>query len=399
MEEFAPSSESICPDYPQPRVPVLPVVSWGSCFGRRSPHQPSVLQAGWRVDVSRGAAAITLALQHAGIEAGDQVLLPAFHCGSMIEPFIAAGVHPIYYRINEDLSVDLEDIENKLDGRQRALLVVHYFGFFQNTQALRSLCDKQRVVLIEDCAHAFFGAINGHPVGWYGDYAIVSARKFFAIRDGGYLVSARHPRRELGVKSAGFAFNVKSALDVVEVALLYGRLAPLSFALAPLISVKSYVWDKVKARGAAAPIGPGVSKGYKYLNLAWTHTAMSLASRWMIRLAPQADIAEQRRAHYQHLVSGLSGLPTARPLFPQLPDGVVPYMFPLVVDVPESAFRVLKDQGVPIWRWEDLASTECEVSRRYSQRLFQLPCHQALRNREIDWMIKTIRQVLSHGPK
>lgn len=389
-------TESICTDYPQPRIPVLPVVSWGACFGRRRPHPPSVLQAGWKVDVARGAAAIALALQHGGIEAGDRVLLPAFHCHSMIEPFLAAGVQPIYYRIKEDLSVDLKDIRSKLDGHQRALLVAHYFGLFQDMQALRSLCDRQRVILIEDCAHTFFGAINGHPVGWYGDYAIVSARKFFAIQDGGYLVSARHPLRELGVKNAGVVFNIKSPLDGIETALAYGRLAPLSLALSPLISLKSYLWDKVKVRdGAAASIGPHVSKGYKSLDLAWTHRAMSLASRWLIRLAPQASIADQRRAHYRRLVSGLSGLPRARPLFPQLPGGVVPYMFPLLVDDPKSSFHVLKCQGVPIWRWEDLASNECEISRRYSQCLFQLPCHQTLRDREVDWMIHTIRKTIS----
>jgi dTDP-4-amino-4,6-dideoxygalactose transaminase len=278
------------------------------------------------------------------------------------------------------------------------LLVAHYFGFYQNMQKLRSWCDAHRVIMIEDCAHAFFGDVNGHPVGWYGDYAIASARKFFALADGGYLVSARHPLHGVTTEPGGFAFDIKSVLNAVESAFAYGRLAPLSYALTPVLTLQAHLWEKLKAwrdAGVAPSTGPGVSVGYQYLDLASIRKRMSVPSRCLLRLSARSAIVARRRTHYQRLATGLSGLSGARPLFPDLPDGVVPYMFPLLVEQPDSVFPALKRKGVPIWRWEHLEPGDCAVSRNYAYALFQLPCHQALRGPEIDWMIDTISEMLA----
>lgn len=367
-------------------------------MGRRRPGVQSVLNAGWMVGVTSGTAAIALALEHAGINAGDKVLLPAFHCRSMIEPFLAIGARPVYYRVTESLAVDIKDIQSKLDGQPRVLLVTHYFGFYQDMLLLRTLCDEYHILLIEDCAHAFFGGINGHPVGWYGDYAIASARKFFAIQDGGFLISARRSSTNLCLKTGGWMHNIKAALDVLETAAAYGRLTALSLLCRPFLSLKSYLWGGIKARRdlqSPVSIGPGVSAGYKYLDLAWIRVRMSLASRCLVRLSAKGRIVDKRRAHYRQLAAGLSHLCGARPLFSDLSDDVVPYMFPLLVDAPDKVFPFLKRNGVPMWRWEDLELTDCEVSRRYSRSLFQLPCHQALRGIEIDWIIANVKQSLS----
>jgi hypothetical protein len=45
-----------------------------------------------------------------------------------------------------------------------------------------------------------------------------------------------------------------------------------------------------------------------------------------------------------------------------------------------------------------LADSDCQVSLQYRLRLLQLPCHQALRRWELDWMISTIVEVLSINP-
>lgn len=376
-------------------IPILPVLSWNTCVAsRRGSRFRCVLEAGPAIGVTSGTAAIALALEHARISAGDKVLLPAYHCVSMIEPFLAVGARPAYYRIRADTSVDLAEIRAKLDGTVRVMLVTHYFGFYQNMRALRTLCDEHKVILIEDCAHAFFGELQGHPVGSYGDYAIVSARKFFAVQDGGYLISSRRSLNERVMESAGWTFNLKMALDSVEHAAAHERLRPLPLALRPLLACKSRLWGMIKARRGVTSIGPGTTSGYQYLDLDWVHARMSLASRALVHLSSKADIATKRRSNYSRLADELSLRSMARPLFGQLPEDVVPYMFPLVIEQPEKVFPLLKSKGVPIWRWEELAGGECEISRRYSRSLLQLPCHQELRDQEIDWMIATIKRTL-----
>ena len=55
------------------------------------------------------------------------------------------------------------------------------------------------------------------------------------------------------------------------------------------------------------------------------------------------------------------GLQGCRPLFPVFPKTVVPYMFPLWLDDAERVFFRLKRAGVPIFRWDELAVSDCEV--------------------------------------
>ena len=73
--------------------------------------------------VTSGRIAIALALRQMGIGPGDAVLVPSFHCASMIEPVTWSGATPVFYRINADTSVDLDDIAAKLDGTSKVLMV------------------------------------------------------------------------------------------------------------------------------------------------------------------------------------------------------------------------------------------------------------------------------------
>jgi len=48
-----------------------------------------------------------------------------------------------------------------------------------------------------------------------------------------------------------------------------------------------------------------------------------------------------------------------------------------------------------MWRWEDLAVTDCEIANKYRFSLIQFPCHQGLSDEQIDWMIATLSTVTS----
>ncbi len=115
--------------------------------------------------------------------------------------------------------------------------------------------------------------------------------------------------------------------------------------------------------------------------------------------ASQHRIIERRRHNYLKLLAELGDLPGCRPLFPSLPDGVVPQVFPLVFEAPERAFPLLKQAGVPIIRfgeylWEGMNASTCPVSAELSRCVFQLPCHQELLPNELDWMARCVREAL-----
>lgn len=389
--------------YPRPRIPQNTVLSSSTFSGQRANgSHPSILEAGAVKFVTSGRMAIALALRHMGVARGDKVMVPAYHCSSMIEPVLWAGATPAFYRVHEDAAVDLPDIRAKIDANTKALLVTHYFGFWQNMPAIRALCDEAGIALIEDCAHTFFGTEAGHPPGRYGDYAIASAMKFFPVFDGGCLVSSRRMLDDVSITAGGFGFQLKAAINPVELALQYGRLVRLARVLRVPLRIKDALWNAfkvVRPRAAARDLGPAASGGGQDFDAAWLDKRMSVISRIIVARVSTSRIISRRRKHYRRMLEALSDLAGGRPLFPELPPGVVPYVFPMVVDDPDRVFPVLKRQAVPILRWEQLAegvdNSVCPVSVRFSRCLLQFPCHEELSPGELEWMIGQIRSALS----
>jgi dTDP-4-amino-4,6-dideoxygalactose transaminase len=387
-------------DFPEARVPVTPVLSLAA-FRPGGQRIRSVLDAKQTRLVTSGRVAIALALRQMKVGPGDTVLVPSYHCASMIEPVVWAGARPLFYRINSDTSVNLDDVAAKLDGSCKVLMATNYFGFPQDLAALRAFCDAHRIKLLEDCAHCFLGEYQGRPVGSWGDYAIASTMKFFPIYEGGALVSARHSLDGVELQSAGKAFEAKALLNTLEDGFAYGRLWGAKALLALPLRLKDLLWGRVKKRHAAgAPaLAPGSSDGGFSFDPRWLDKRSSLGSRVLLRLVSRSRMGQLRRRNYLKLQAALADLPGCRPLFPALPDKVYPWVFPLRVDQPQAIFRTLKLKGVPILRfgeylWPGVDASVCAASVDLSQRVLSFSCHQELRDRELDWMISEIRNAL-----
>lgn len=388
--------------FPNALIPTQPVLSTASFLERRNNERiRSVLDAGQARLVTSGRVAIALALQQMQIRKGDKVLVPAFHCNSMIEPVVWLGGEPAFYRINPDTSVNLDDIRSKIDSRTKVLMATNYFGFPQDLSTLRALCDEHGIFLLEDCAHSFMGEYRGKPLGSYGDYAIASTMKFFPIYEGGCLVSSRHPIAHLPLKSAGFAFEMKAAFNTLEKGFAYGRMAFLKAALSLPMWLKDAVWGSIKKQRSSGngSLAPGASDGGFSFEPAWVDKRTSFLSHYLVKTVSRNRMASKRRQHYLALDKALSGLPGCRSLFAGLPDGVVPWVYPLYVNDLQSVFPALKNAGVPIIRfgeflWPGIDEKVCPASVELSSRVMQFPCHQDLRPDELEWMIAKITAVL-----
>lgn len=392
--------------FPPAAVPVKPVLSLAAFFHRGARRAPSILDVGAPKLVTSGRIAIALALREMKVGPGDAVLVPAFHCASMIEPVIWSGATPVFYRVKADTSVDLDDIAAKLDGSVKVLMATNYFGFPQNLSAIRAFCDARGIKLLEDCAHCFLGEHKGQPVGSYGDYAIASSMKFFPIYEGGLLVSNRHSLAAVTLQSGGKGFEVKAALNALEESFAYGRLGLVKLLLRLPMAAKDLVWRQIKARtpSGVQSLVPGSSEGGFSFDPGWLNKRSSGFSRLMLRLVSRPRMGELRRKNYLKLAKAMEGLPGCRPLFASLPDGVYPWVFPLVLtNKPQPIFNLLKSQGVPIIRfgeylWPGVDETVCPNTIELSRRVMSFACHQELRDADLDWMITKIKDALqSHA--
>ncbi|QKE39224.2 DegT/DnrJ/EryC1/StrS family aminotransferase [Ferrovum myxofaciens] len=393
-----------------PKQPVFDLLALtGSSKG--SPSPPSLRDAPYQCPVNRGSLAIALALRHIGLSGRKEVLVPAYHCGAMIEPILAEGGIPIFYRIRADTTVDLEDMARRRTPATRVVLVPHFFGFLQPLQAVRAWCDAHDLILIEDCAHAFFGETEGCPVGTQGDYAIGSTWKFFPLNEGGCLVSFRHPLNTIKTRAPSLSEELKAVVNTLEYASTYGRLGSFNALFKNTFHLKDWLVQRLRSEppSLAPPHKSGDAPTPEDFVPAPFHSGFdpkrttlsgSLWARWVTEKSSLSFIVEKRRENYQTLLEASVNLPGCHPLFPHLPEGIVPHVFPLVMDQPLAVFGKLKFAGVPIIRfgeflWDKMEKGTCPISEDYSRRIFQFPCHQSLQKHELNWMIQVLSAVLT----
>lgn len=117
---------------------------------------------------SSGTAALSIALASCGVGAGDEVIVPAFTFVATVEAILTAGAIPVFAEIDETLCLDPADIATRLTNRTKAVMVVHMCGAMARIDEIKSLCDKNGLILIEDSCQSVGAAFKGKALGTFG---------------------------------------------------------------------------------------------------------------------------------------------------------------------------------------------------------------------------------------
>ena len=349
---------------------------------------------------SRGRYALLAAYRLAGVGPSGALLAPAYHCLTMLDPALRLGAEVGLYPLTPTLAPELDGLRRAIASARapvKALLLTHYFGRPQDpevTRAVLALCEAHGIRLIEDCSHALAPdtpAGSAPAIGRSGHYAVSSPYKFFPCPDGGLLwrnqSAAPLPAQ---ARAPGLKSQLRALRQAMQVPAPAGSLASDANAIArelesvtPRAGLEGLQWQDDAA---------GLSAEYQVGDEA---IASTLVSQWLQSHVDVGSLRAARRKRYAQWLAAMADGPGARPLWPELPEGCTPYMFPLRVDRPQERFYPLKQLGVPIWRWDDMAVSSCPVARTYRQGVFHLPCHQALSDAQMAWLTATVAHVLA----
>lgn len=141
--------------------------------------------------VSSGTAALTIALASAGIGAGDEVIMPTFTFVASFESILALGAVPILVDVDDTLTLDPEAVEKAVTKSTKVVMPVHMCGSMADLSALKDICNKHNLILLEDACQAIGGSYQGKPLGTYGDLGCFSFDyvKTITCGEGGALVT------------------------------------------------------------------------------------------------------------------------------------------------------------------------------------------------------------------
>jgi dTDP-4-amino-4,6-dideoxygalactose transaminase len=141
------------------------------------------------VAVNSCTAALHLSLAALDIGPGDEVLLPSLTFVATANAVLYVGATPIFVDTQalDRPHISIEDAASKCTSRTKAVLVMHYGGYPVDLPMWRSFCDRKKLILIEDAAHA-------PAIGKVGRLTDASAFSFFSNKnmstaEGGMVIS------------------------------------------------------------------------------------------------------------------------------------------------------------------------------------------------------------------
>jgi dTDP-4-amino-4,6-dideoxygalactose transaminase len=118
------------------------------------------------IGVSSGTSAISIALGALGVEAGDEVVVPAFTYFASASAVIQAGARPVFADVEpRRFGLDPDAMEAAITPRTRAVLPVHLYGLACDLAPLRAIAERRGIPVLEDAAQAIGATDAGRPVG------------------------------------------------------------------------------------------------------------------------------------------------------------------------------------------------------------------------------------------
>jgi dTDP-4-amino-4,6-dideoxygalactose transaminase len=296
--------------------------------------------------------ALEMAAILAGIEPGDEIIMPSFTFVSTANAFVLRGGVPVFVDVREDtLNIDESKVEAAITARTKAIVVVHYAGIACEMDAILEIARRRGLMLIEDAAQALGSAYRGRPLGSFGELAAVSfheTKNLISGEGGALLINSQELIeraeiiREKGTNRNKFFRGEVDKYTWVDV----------GSSFLPSDILAAFLWAQLEAAEAIGAARKALWERY--------HEGFAEAERAGLARRPVVPSEASANAHCYFLI-----LPDAadRPRFIET----------LRRDDIYTVFHYVPLHSSPAGRRYGRASGSMEVTERMSEKLVRLP--------------------------
>ncbi len=176
---------------------VLDVLRRGGMSGMDVTKQFEADYAKWQkrtyaLGFSSGTAALQSAMFGCKVGVGDEIISPSLTYWATALQAFSLGATIVFAEVEEEsLCIDPVDLEKRITGNTKAIVVVHYLGYPANMEPIMEVARKHSIPIIEDVSHAQGGYYKGKLVGTFGEVAAFSlmSGKSLPVGEAGMLVT------------------------------------------------------------------------------------------------------------------------------------------------------------------------------------------------------------------
>lgn len=301
------------------------------------------------------------------------VLMPAYCCHSMVDPFEKAGWKVVYYRLNKDLTANIDYLKQLLvEVRPKAVLTMNFYGSASTAEAvevIKSSCLE--CVCIEDFSHCTFSlaSIYNPQV----DYYVTSIRKSVGVCDGSVILS-KNALDESWVEEGETEF-MTSRRDSQKLKAEY------TYSQRP--EKKNIFFPELRRQEGELDAFEGVLR-------------ISKTGMEMLGVLNGEMIAYARRCNMKHILKLIGGKVESVPGIERCLDGA-PFSLPILVKNRDEVQQKLAKRGVyapVLWPICDEARAVCPVSARMADEMLSIPIDQRYNYDDIEEIAKIILETI-----
>ena len=320
----------------------------------------------YAVAVSSGTAAIDIAIECLNLPKGSEVIVTSFTIISTINQILKSGLVPVFVDVDKyNWNINEELIENKISKKTKAIIIVHTYGLPANLNKIIKISSKYNLKIIEDSAEMHGQYYFDKPCGSFGDISIFSfySNKLITTGEGGMILTNNKRFYEKAKSLKNLCFNLKNRFVHNHLGWNY-RMTNLQAAVG--LSQLEILNLMIKKKKKISNLYNSLFSNNSNLQLPIKSTVYAENIYWVYGIVlKNKKNSKKIRQELQHMNIGTR-----------------PFFFPL------NKQPVLKKYGIKI-------KNDCHVSNYLYQKGFYIPNSLNLNLREIEYIAKTINNLVN----
>jgi len=314
------------------------------------------------IAVNNGTAALHMSLWTAKVKTGDEVILPSFTFISTAEVVALLGAKPVFVDINpQTYNIAPKKIEAAITDKTKAIIAVDLYGLSAEMDRINEVAKKHNLTLIEDAAQAHGASYKGKPPGYFADMVCWSfyASKNMTTGEGGMITTNNNEHADLlrAVRSHGETEEYVSTMlgqnyrmPEIEAAIGIAQLKKLPTFIEKRRRNAELFTEKLnKIRQLVLPTEP---KGYRH-------------SWYLYTVRIRKGDAKVR----DKIVEDLRKKGVGATVYYHTPIHLMPY-------------------------YQQFGKYHLPNTEKIAQQVFSLPVHPGVTKKEIDYIAKSVKQVI-----